>query len=291
MRTKAFALSMGLAASVWLAGCQGTSSSKVSQTGTGGSCTSKTCRETSTASAIKTAKVEKSSRVTAKASPAPVAAESCTTCAKSAEKAPQEGIVQASATCSTCAASTGGVVRDPLAINEALATLPPGQHQVMMMQPNGKLEPQTVVVPTGQAYADQNPAPTGLPHASALPAGSAYGPGVEVVAGQAVELPTSLPGERTEKNNVMTVRFGQANNYQVVVGQLSQFRRAWKLRYAAIESDDKYGGSLSLTGENLDHLKDGQMVRVEGMVLPSEDRASGARYQVHRIEVIEPDVK
>ena len=282
MRTKAFVMSMGLAASVWLTGCQGTSSSKVSQTVMGG---------TPTSDKTKSAKVEKSNRAHAKATPAPVDAASCTTCAKSAEKAAQGGIVQTGATCSTCAASTGGIVRDPLAINEALATLPPGQHQVMMMQPNGKVEPQTVVVPTGQAYADQNPAPNMLPHSSAPPTGSAYGPGVEVVAGQAVDLPANLPGERFVNNNVMTVRFGQANNYQVVVGQLTQFRRAWKLRYAAIESDDKYGGSLPLTGENLDHLKDGQMVRVEGMVLPSEDRASGARYQVHRIEVIEPDVK
>ena len=42
---------------------------------------------------------------------------------------------------------------------------------------------------------------------------------------------------------------------------------------------------------NLDNLKNGQMVRVEGTVLPSDDLAGGARYQVNRVQVIELDVK
>ena len=89
----------------------------------------------------------------------------------------------------------------------------------------------------------------------------------------------------------MTVRFGHANNYQFVVGQVYQFRRSWRLRYTAVESDDKYGGSFTLIGDNLENLKDGQMVRVEGLVLPSDDRVAGSRYQVNRVEVLEPDVK
>ena len=83
----------------------------------------------------------------------------------------------------------------------------------------------------------------------------------------------------------------QANNYQVVVGQVYQFRRAWTLRYTAVESDDKYGGSFRLVGDNLDNLKNGQMVRVEGAILPSDGRAIGAIYKVSRVEVIEPKIK
>ena len=70
-----------------------------------------------------------------------------------------------------------------------------------------------------------------------------------------------------------------------------QFRRAWKLRYAAVESEDKYGGSVTLVGDQLDNLHDGAMIRVEGSVVSSDDRAGGARYQVSRVEVIEPNLK
>lgn len=342
MRTRAFVMSMGLAASVWLTGCQSASQNRVAQSVSGGSC--KTCQTASTDAPARTAKTEKATRV-AKTPPSSVPAATCSTCSKcgGAEHAETASasptILQAGSTCakcSTCAATTGQVAyRDPMSNLPAangMTSLPAGP--VYIMQPNGTIIPapnQMYVMPAqttvpNQAYTIPsqgmpiqtmpamqpsqtvlvNGQPMMLPNqtvvmsngvpmqvpVSTMPVGMNYGVGVEQVSTQqSIESPSSLPGEKSVSNNTMTVRFGQANNYQVVVGQLSQFRRGWKLRYAAVESDDKYGGSLSLVGENLDSLKDGQMVRVEGMVLPSDDRASGARYQVHRVEVIEPDVK
>ena len=305
MRTKAFVMSMGLAASVWLTGCQSNSSSRLGLYGEEKSRTSKSCRKSAESETVRTAKTDKSS---GRIPPTAVAAAPCATCAKNAAVQPAahvhggEQVVQAAGTCSTCSkcatcgASTGNTV--PQAIGAppaALSALPPGQvivvpgpGQAYTIPSQSYAMPNPPMVPPNQAGASiADAGSTGLPQV-----GANYGPGVEAVTSQQpIELPTTLPGQQPASNTVMTVRFGQANNYQVVVGQVSQFRRGWKLRYAALESEDKYGGSLSLIGDNLENLKDGQMVRVEGIVLPSEDRSSSPRYQVHRVEVIEPDVK
>ncbi len=127
----------------------------------------------------------------------------------------------------------------------------------------------------------ENAVPASLPQAG-------FGPGVEVISGSmtpSVSLPT---GEKLVTGNTIAIRFGASPNYQTVVGQVYQFRRTWRLRYAAVESEDKYGGSVILVGDDLDNLQDGQMVRVDGTILPTEDRSSSPRYHVNRIEVIDP---
>lgn len=375
MRTKSFVMSMGLAASVWLTGCQTATQSRVARSAATGeaTCTSKTCKEGAADEAVPKARSEKTTRVAKSSGPqSKIPPATCSTCAKCAgennslairDTAPIAQVAAKSNTCSTCAASAGAIYADSRGIPQApiqpmpqsIASLPPGQHQVIVMPANNGMPQgtnQIYVVPASNGMPNQAyvvpqqpayPAPNGqyqMPQTQAYqpmpnqaivvhnspmvapnspmmthqvgvpmqpgtvmtspgsmsvqqqPMAPSYGAGVDVVTNQQpIEMPTTIPGERTVSNNTMTVRFGQANNYQVVVGQVYQFRRAWKLRYAAVESDDKYGGSLSLIGEGFDNLKDGQMVRVEGVILPSDDRAAGARYQVQRIEVIEPDIK
>jgi hypothetical protein len=122
-----------------------------------------------------------------------------------------------------------------------------------------------------------------------------YGPGVEVVSSQP-SLHANGPGAEIVTSEIDAVRAAdpserQIKNYQVVVGRVYQFRRAWTLCYTAVEFDDKYGGSFRLVGDNLDNLKDGQMVRVEGSVLPSHDRTTSPFYEVDRVEVIMPKIK
>jgi hypothetical protein len=123
---------------------------------------------------------------------------------------------------------------------------------------------------------------------STIPAGQQpLGPGIEMVSNGGA--PITLPnGDKVMPQTTMTIRFGESNNYQTLVGQVSQFRHAWRLRFAGVESEDKLGGSVILVGGDLDQLRDGQMVRVTGSVLPGDDRASGTRYQVTHVEVLEP---
>jgi hypothetical protein len=71
-------------------------------------------------------------------------------------------------------------------------------------------------------------------------------------------------------------------------GEVQEFRRTWRLRYAAIDAEDAHGGSVILTGEGLSRLRDGQSVRVVGALAPAEDRSSPPRFQVQFLEVINP---
>jgi hypothetical protein len=75
---------------------------------------------------------------------------------------------------------------------------------------------------------------------------------------------------------------------QSVTGKVHQYRNTWRLRYAPIDQEDPYGGSVVLDGgAELSKLRDGQHVRVRGELIPPPDRASSAHYRVLAIEVLD----
>lgn len=286
-KSKAFVMSMGLAASVWLTGCQSNSQLKIASHQKSsnavackdGSCTASSKTETS----AKTVSLRTANRKVSSAVPA--AACSTGTCDKTAAaETNRKEKTTAAADCNTCDPKTAKTAPPP-----AIASLPIQGEASLTPPPGTDLVPPPL---TNVAKTAPN-APTVVEVVSppSLPETSGYGPGVEVVSAPSINATPVSITESPAKENVMSVTFGQANDYKVIVGQVYQFRRAWKLRYAAVESEDKYGGSVTLVGENLDNLRDGQMVRVEGMVLASDDRAGGARYQVNRVEPIEPNLK
>ncbi len=83
-----------------------------------------------------------------------------------------------------------------------------------------------------------------------------------------------------------SVDFGPSNKFQTIVGQVYQYKHNWRLRYAGVESADPYGGCVVLTGEGLESLKDGQIVRVSGSILPPSDRTSPHRYLTTDVRVM-----
>lgn len=81
---------------------------------------------------------------------------------------------------------------------------------------------------------------------------------------------------------------GQSDNFKVVTGQVSLYRKTWRLRYAGIDQDDAYGGVLVLEGgAELSKLRDGQTVRVRGTLIPPADRNGTASYRVTAIELLD----
>jgi hypothetical protein len=82
------------------------------------------------------------------------------------------------------------------------------------------------------------------------------------------------------------VKLGAADDYKALTGHVTSFRKSWRLRYAAVESEDVHGGSVVLSGEGLDRLKDGQLIRVQGTILAPTDRNQPATFQVQRIEIL-----
>jgi hypothetical protein len=306
VRTKPFLLSSCFAASVWLTGCQSPAFTKLASLGAGDPpAAAKSARPKDSLFADMTRPAgEKAIQQTSARAPAAGPA-LCATCAKCGGSCAPDASVKVASNgippCNTCAAQTGSVVvQQPVTYTlpgaASLHYLPPGAtvvHPIPQGPTAGNQIPQPIIVtsPSGPMVTNLPPSSGIMPGViQSQPAATNYGAGVEIVGGQVNDALSTLPAHSSGKN-MMTVRFGQANNYQIVVGQVYQFRRTWKLRYTAVESDDKYGGSFTLVGDHLDNLKDGQLVRVEGAVQPSDDRTSGARYQVSRIEVLEPDVK
>jgi hypothetical protein len=323
VRTKAILMSTGLAASVWLTGCQSSSSSRLAAPGT--SCTSCAAALDSQDSLhadlnrLPGEKAEKAARLNSSPNKTPSTI-SATSSSRSANASKVIGTVTKGASAapiadnSCCAAQTGSAVREaviyclpgaPTTVatpsaspTKNLANVPPvapaptTPGQTSTPFPEHLPPPEKVSPPSEPA---SNAAPTTLPDSSApatsqSPVLSIYGPGVEVLPSQGGETSPGAARESVDAKKNEPLSMGQANNYQILVGQVYQFRRMWKLRFTAVESDDKYGGSFTLVGDNLDHLKDGQIVRVEGSVLPAQDRTSGAHYQVKRLTIIEPEV-
>jgi hypothetical protein len=73
---------------------------------------------------------------------------------------------------------------------------------------------------------------------------------------------------------------------RTVVGQVAHFRKNWHLRYSGVETDDEFGGSVVLSGSNLDQLRDGQMVRVTGIITATAGRSESATMEIRAIEVL-----
>jgi hypothetical protein len=76
-------------------------------------------------------------------------------------------------------------------------------------------------------------------------------------------------------------------DYGTLVGELHYNPRqnTWRLRYASIDEEDKYGGSVTLNnvGREMADFKTGQYVRIEGSVVNKESREVSPAYTVRDI--------
>jgi len=76
---------------------------------------------------------------------------------------------------------------------------------------------------------------------------------------------------------------GHAPDFKWVVGELaySHAKKEWRLRYAGLESDDRYGGSVTLSGADqfAEKMESGKLVHVEGEVL-DKDAKTAPRFRV-----------
>jgi hypothetical protein len=87
---------------------------------------------------------------------------------------------------------------------------------------------------------------------------------------------------------------GHADDYSWVTGQLYYVHAAgglWVVRYATVDTDDKYGGSVVLApAVNMKNFREGDLVSVAGGIA-DDSRASknlgGPSYQATHVELIE----
>lgn len=94
----------------------------------------------------------------------------------------------------------------------------------------------------------------------------------------------ALPG-----TPVAAVSSGHGPDHRWLVGRLQYLhvRDVWRIRYAAPESDDRYGGTMTLVDPGaMTAFHAGQLVRVEGCVVEPESREPSPAYRVHSIHAI-----
>jgi hypothetical protein len=87
--------------------------------------------------------------------------------------------------------------------------------------------------------------------------------------------------------------FGHSDDYSWVAGELqySHLSKAWRLRYASVDEEDKWGGSVTLVCDRPSaEFKDGTCVRVRGHIDEAAAKSTAPPYQVESVQVIEkPD--
>jgi hypothetical protein len=117
-------------------------------------------------------------------------------------------------------------------------------------------------------------------------------PAVESIPTPA-EITIPVPQENAAKEKIVTIKgieihYGEKDNYKSITGQVQQYRKTWRLRYASIDQEDIHGGVVVLEGgADLNKLQDGQHVRVTGVLVPPATRTSSATYRVQTVEILD----
>jgi hypothetical protein len=84
--------------------------------------------------------------------------------------------------------------------------------------------------------------------------------------------------------------YGHAPDYGWLVGTLhySAVRKVWRLRFAAAEDPDRYGGSVTLIApEAIPPSLNGKWVRAEGNLSPSSESDPNPGYRVRRLQPLD----
>jgi hypothetical protein len=112
-------------------------------------------------------------------------------------------------------------------------------------------------------------------------------PGPEGKAGwQVFAVQTARPPRRTFPDVTAHPAFEHAPDYSHLVGTLEYARGAgvWHVRYASVNDDDPYGGSVTLVDPGpMAGFTSGQLVRVEGQLVAPAAPQTRAGYRVRNL--------
>lgn len=203
----------------------------------------------------------------------------------------------------TGSAELNGPARRPLAIESyqpAPGAPSSGTPDADRRTPSGagtRTEPRTLpALPTRPAGEVPGPRPAVLPPAARI--------GFETIEEIRPASPVSPAGpqaalrfgepalrRRSFVDTTAAACFGHAPDYSWLSGQVehSAARNEWRLRYAAVDETDRYGGAVRLIqNKHVEYLTDGQYVRVEGHVAtPQSPEGKPTYYRIQSFKTIE----
>jgi hypothetical protein len=160
--------------------------------------------------------------------------------------------------------------------------------------------------PTGlvSPYAIHTPPPAPAPaYVSAPPAAPAAGvaetsePPLPVIRTGPVEGHSPFPRteppppRRSFADVTADACFAHAKDYAWLRGRVeySRLSKGWRLRYASVDEDDRFGGSVTLAdGSHLRALKDGDLVEVRGRLADAGADLASPLYQVEALAKARP---
>jgi hypothetical protein len=132
-----------------------------------------------------------------------------------------------------------------------------------------------------------------VPAAPAQASQSEWAPVVSHVVpsrGNSFNVGEPVPSRRAVVDITAAPCFAKAEDYSWLQGQVeySRLSKSWRLRYASVDEIDRYGGSVTLTGDSvLDNLKDGQYIRVTGYLPNADSRSIAPTFHVESIEQVQ----
>jgi hypothetical protein len=100
-----------------------------------------------------------------------------------------------------------------------------------------------------------------------------------------------IAGRRTFTDITAHPKFAHDPNYRWLVGRLeySKIRQTWTLRFASVEEEDRYGGSVTLDNPGrMAAFQTGQLVRVEGQLVDPEDSRPRPSFHAYSIRPVDP---
>jgi hypothetical protein len=98
---------------------------------------------------------------------------------------------------------------------------------------------------------------------------------------------TSVSGSGRAENYANA---GHAEDYSWLRGevQYDHISKGWRLRYAGLDEADRWGGAVILISDSaLDKLRDGQIIKVQGHMIDSENRKGTPMYRTESIAVMD----
>jgi hypothetical protein len=158
--------------------------------------------------------------------------------------------------------------------------------QTTQVYPTAKPQTTTVVTQLPEAQAPVEKPPEQLPAAAPAKAEPEMQP-----ASYTAPVPKDEVKRRSFTDCSAKPGMGHADNYTWLTGELQYLHGAnvWNLRYASVDEEDKFGGSVTLVEMGRQNtFQSGQMVRVEGEVLDPEAKPLGGQGYKFRVRSIEP---
>ncbi len=104
------------------------------------------------------------------------------------------------------------------------------------------------------------------------------------------QLPTAQPKEPVSHPS-QSVQLGHARDYTWIVGQLQYLhtKKQWRVRYSTYDIEDKYGGSVTIIGEEgrMERFREGDVVRVRGRIVENDSHRITPDYYVESMTPVE----